>query len=794
MHTHCVRSYVVVATTLVLLTTSAVFGQCFEWTEATPGNFSSAADAYDESRGLPLSFGGRVGGSTISDTTRVWNGSQWVSLDPQIRPMRRLSAAMAFDGVTGRMLLFGGSESPTDSQTWAWDGTTWSVAADGGPEERYGHTMQYDPIRQQVILFGGYGHVSRKTLSDTWSWNGQAWELLSTTGPPARDYHVMAWDEASGRLVMFGGRSGVGGTRLGDTWLWDGTRWTQAAGEMPEARSEAGMSEAGPVHNVILMGGSTATTSDARDVWSWSGSGWTKLADCPLGPRSGHTLLWDRVRSALLLYGGSSGDYPNFRPTVWRFKDNSWTVADDNAPFSWSKGQMVYDSVRDQVVLVQAGNIYIGERVETWSWRDGRWSQLDGNGPTFRYNFHAAYDVPRDKIVYYAAAGENLRETWEWDGAAWTLASSNGPVTGVLGLVFDERLQRIVAYSRDSQVPQLWSWNGAGWDLVWQGSTGSMGSAGDVRLAFNRSSDRLTLIGSRVWEWDGTRWTDFGPAAPGDRKYQAVAYDSSRHVIALFGGWRLTNQQKGDYWTWDGSTWSLINDDDNMKQEGSSMVFDERRGRMVRFGGTDSMYQTWEVVQDPTISMHPADLDIVEGADAEFSVTAFSESPMTFAWRKDGQLLDDNERIHGADSPVLIVAECRLSDIGTYEAMVTTSCGTAYSHTAELTVRSAIALQVTPTCPGGGPISVNWSGATPGGQIVLIYARNTGSFVIPAGNPCAGTALGLGASQIQVAYQGGAGANGSRNVNSNAAPGACGGYLQLLDASTCQVSNVAQIN
>ncbi len=102
-------------------------------------------------------------------------------------------------------------------------------------------------------------------------------------------------------------------------------------------------------------------------------------------------------------------------------------------------------------------------------------------------------------------------------------------------------------------------------------------------------------------------------------------------------------------------------------------------------------------------------------------------------------------------------------------------------------------LSVTATCPSGGPIQVSWSGASGGGTVALLYARTTGSFRIPNGNRCAGTLLGLGSNQIQIAYQGSGGQSGSRTVNSNAGPGACGGYLQLIDTPTCGTSNVARI-
>lgn len=97
------------------------------------------------------------------------------------------------------------------------------------------------------------------------------------------------------------------------------------------------------------------------------------------------------------------------------------------------------------------------------------------------------------------------------------------------------------------------------------------------------------------------------------------------------------------------------------------------------------------------------------------------------------------------------------------------------------------------TCPNGGPIEVSWSGATGGGNAALLYARDTGSFAIPTGFPCSGTVLGLGSSQIQVAFRGNSGPNGSRTLNANTGPNACGGYLQLLDLPTCGTSNTARI-
>ncbi len=108
-------------------------------------------------------------------------------------------------------------------------------------------------------------------------------------------------------------------------------------------------------------------------------------------------------------------------------------------------------------------------------------------------------------------------------------------------------------------------------------------------------------------------------------------------------------------------------------------------------------------------------------------------------------------------------------------------------------ITPAPALSVAATCPQGGPIRIEWSGATPNGQVALIFAREEGSFTIPPGNPCEGTPLGLSSNQIQLAWQGPAGPNGARTLNTTAGPIACAGHLQLLDLTTCATSNVAHI-
>ncbi len=139
---------------------------------------------------------------------------------------------------------------------------------------------------------------------------------------------------------------------------------------------------------------------------------------------------------------------------------------------------------------------------------------------------------------------------------------------------------------------------------------------------------------------------------------------------------------------------------------------------------------------------------------------------------------------------LLVVGYARSTD---FEGRLNDLHGGSDAFVARLHLVDSPQLDVTSSCPAGGPITVSWSNATGSGTAALLYARNTGSFVIPNNRPCAGTTLGLGTQQLQIVFTGNSDSNGSRTLNSNASPGACGGYLQLLDLTTCATSNVARI-
>jgi len=91
-----------------------------------------------------------------------------------------------------------------------------------------------------------------------------------------------------------------------------------------------------------------------------------------------------------------------------------------------------------------------------------------------------------------------------------------------------------------------------------------------------------------TWLWNGKDWTRLNPAVrPAARHGHAMAYDSIRQEVVLFGGVdEATGQIFGDTWVWNGSSWIQKHPLHSPSPRFfHSMAFDEARGTVVLFGG-----------------------------------------------------------------------------------------------------------------------------------------------------------------------------------------------------------------
>ena len=126
-------------------------------------------------------------------------------------------------------------------------------------------SMAYDPATANTVLFGGYGDSE---LSDTWTWNGTTWtERFPATIPPARDAASMAYDPATGEMVLFGGIRGE--SDMADTWVWNGTTWMQRSpANSPSARDGSSVAFDPGTGNLELFGGYDGNV--LSDTWAYA--------------------------------------------------------------------------------------------------------------------------------------------------------------------------------------------------------------------------------------------------------------------------------------------------------------------------------------------------------------------------------------------------------------------------------------------------------------------------------------------------------------------------------------------
>jgi hypothetical protein len=96
----------------------------------------------------------------------------WVQLTPTNSPPARSYLAMAYDPVSGKVIMFGGDNGTTYlNDTWVFDGVTWTeVTVNTPPPARAAAQMAYDSVTQKIVLFGGFD--GRNYLGDTWLWDG----------------------------------------------------------------------------------------------------------------------------------------------------------------------------------------------------------------------------------------------------------------------------------------------------------------------------------------------------------------------------------------------------------------------------------------------------------------------------------------------------------------------------------------------------------------------------------------------------------------------------------------------
>ena len=152
--------------------------------------------------------------------------------------------------------------------------------------------------------------------------------------------------------------------------------------------------------------------------------------------------------------------------------------------------------------------------------------------------------------------------------------------------------------------PAVWEWNGADWTQKSAPGSCCWRHQGSSAVYFP-PSDSILVYGDFPGWHDGAlyyrlldhAWVSAGPFPGHARGFQAMAYDSDRHVVVLFGGAFIGYLYQGappssiynDTWEFNGSAWIERHPAQGPSPRyGHQMAYDAARHRTILFGGRNN--------------------------------------------------------------------------------------------------------------------------------------------------------------------------------------------------------------
>ena len=341
------------------------------WTRATsaprpsPRDFHSAV--YDAPRHRIVLFGGNAG-PVFNDVWALDTGTRtWTRLGPNLTgPAPRLGTYAVTDQNSQRMVLFGGWGNAYFGDTWTlalnetpprWDPVETFVH----PSARLEHTTAYDAARDRMLLFGGKD--AYRFFNDVWQLDltgVPTWSPIATAGvPPSPRESRAIYDPVRDRLLLFGGFSYP--YHLNETWelTLSGTpTWHQLfpEGLLPEPRRGQSLIY-DPVGDRVLLFGGYDDTKFFYDVWALEFQGQPHWVPIPTlgvgpGPRYGATATYDPVRRQMIVFGGYDGHYLDDAFALSLDQAPKWTsIVADPHPGPTDFHTMAYDPDRDRFLL-----------------------------------------------------------------------------------------------------------------------------------------------------------------------------------------------------------------------------------------------------------------------------------------------------------------------------------------------------------------------------------------------------------------------------------------------------------
>jgi galactose oxidase-like protein len=348
--------------------------------------------------------------------------------------------------------------NPASSATQVDDGA-WSPLAAGGsaPSPRRQFGAVYDVTNHRYLIFAGsWGdlHGGYLLFNEIWTLSlgaTPAWTQITVSGPQPGERHSPQWgyDPARNRILVFGGYGrhypGQPYEYLNDVWelSLNGTpTWTEL---FPTGTAPAGRLAGTAVYDIYRQRfvGFGGTVGLPVDTWSLDLSGdptWAEVVTDNTSPPGSYnmTSIFDPVRDRMITFGGSTGSgYYGVHNNVWALElhgvQPAWhqILPQGPLPIARRSGTSIYDPLRDRMVIY-GGWDALGETQssflgDTWALSlsgSPEWTELAPTGslPIGRATMSAVYDPIDDRMVVFGGWNGSimLGDTWSlgWGGTA----------------------------------------------------------------------------------------------------------------------------------------------------------------------------------------------------------------------------------------------------------------------------------------------------------------------------------------------------------------------------------------
>lgn len=413
------------------------------------------------------------------------------------------------------------------------------------PGGAYDHQAIYDPTSQRMITTGGLGDGGRirtETWALSLAAGAEAWtRLLDGSGtPPATYQAAYAFDSLRHRMLVQSGLPNVNTTGFYLDLDPDG-QWTvgPTSTAVPLARTQHTLVRDSRRNELVLFGGYTGgPASYAQDVWIWSPAqnAWRFLrpAGTPPSWRAGHVAVYDSLGDRMIVWGGgtdTASDITVYALSLGSVPAWSTLAVAGSAPSARSYAGATLDPARHRM-LVYGG---LGGSSNVWSLSldagQEAWSTLPvTGGPGDSYKPVLVYDPLRDRLVVGGAGVSNTQplwtlsltpgsETWQQLDVAGDPPYWSAPNTGVYDPVHD----RVIF---------------AGFDQLQYGFGAPHPANDTTTVALASTAAPTPIVTEALWLSGTPTWTQLQPTgeiAP-IREYPTAVYDPQNAAVLLYGG------------------------------------------------------------------------------------------------------------------------------------------------------------------------------------------------------------------------------------------------------------------